>query len=77
MTSPARFALASGDKYPYAPYGGPYTEPPWQRRAANGVLAELRGRGGVDVLDDLDDDIRAEIVDVLEEIIRLAHAEAA
>lgn len=43
-------------------------------RAALGVIAELKGRGGLDsVLDDLDAELRREIVDNLAEIIRLAH----
>lgn len=44
-------------------------------RAAQGILAALCGRCGVgDELDDLDDDVKAEIAAVLAQIIRLSMA---
>lgn len=46
----------------------------WTIAAARGVLADLGDRRGVgQELDDIDDDIRKELVEQLSQIIKLAH----
>lgn len=46
----------------------------WCHLAARGVLANLLGRRGIrPALEDLDEDIRIDIIDSVTEIIRAAH----
>jgi len=68
--NPGARTLARGLKYPYDG-----REPAdAAHKAALGVIAELKGRSGLDaLLDDLDEELRCEIVDNLADIIRLAH----
>lgn len=54
---------------------GPPPPPPvdWAHAAARGVVQELKGRSGLDdILGQLDEETRVEIVSKLAEIIRLA-----
>lgn len=52
------------------------TPPPpkdWAHSAARGVIADLNGRGGIDsVLEGIDEETRAEIVESIAAVIRLA-----
>jgi hypothetical protein len=79
------FALKHGADFPFdAPEG--WGEPDWEKRdplppkdwahaAARGVLADITDRRGVrQALDDVDHEIRAEIVESVAAIIRAAHA---
>jgi hypothetical protein len=83
----SKHRLEHGAKYPYD--GGadfwedrtptPPPAPDWAHAAARGVLADLLDRRGIKwALDDeqIDRETRAEIVQSLAEIIRLAKAEA-
>lgn len=70
--------LLRGDKSPYD-CDGEESLPPkdWAHRAARGVIANLEDRSGIgNILDDLDLDIKVEVVDALAEIIRDAHRES-
>lgn len=62
----AEHRLSLGDEYPYCdhkPIG-------WQYRAANGVLADLQDRRGIKYpFNEVDQDVRNEIVDSLGAII--------
>ena len=79
MTDPARWALEHGARFPFdasdewrASIGFP--PPPatdWAHAAARGVLVDLSDRRGIrNELDSLDEDIRAEIVQAIADIIR-------
>ena len=86
MNNNAIAALDLGDRYPFdAPddwwHGEfPYPEPPiasdWAHRAARGVLADLTDRRRIkNGFDDIDQDLRGEIVATLAAIIRAAYDE--
>lgn len=77
----AKHTLERGAKYPYdAPddwWEGDGSAPPpptdWAHAAARGVLADLNDRGGIKHgFNNIDEEIRAEIVTSLAAIIRLA-----
>lgn len=80
-TELAQRCLAMGAKYPYdAPdawWNSTDSTPPaasdWAHTAARGVLSNLRDRGGIKhAFNDIDEDVRAEIVQSLANIIRAA-----
>lgn len=82
MSEPA-FLLKHGAEYPYdAPdswwnQDGETREPPppvdWAHRAARGILASMTDRCGIKHgFDDIDEDVRAEIVQAVAEVIRAA-----
>jgi len=84
MSDPAR-RLAHGDEFPYdapdewwrATGGDPPAPRSWAHRAARGVIADLQDRRGIKwSFDDIDEDTRAEVVESLAEIIRLARVAA-
>ena len=77
----AEHTLKRGSEYPYdAPdkwWDGDGENPPtpldWAHHAARGVLADLNDRGGIKHgFANIDEDIRAEIVQSLATIIRIA-----
>lgn len=69
----AKWTLNFGQEFPYHGRSAEDTA----ERAALGVLADLCDRKGIKhQLDDIDDDIRDEIVESLAAIIRTAYAEA-
>lgn len=79
--------LSRGNAFPYDAkdeWWGTNPTPPtppvvdWAHSAARGVIADLTDRGGIKyAFNDIDEDIRIEIVQSLAEIIRLAHANSA
>jgi hypothetical protein len=76
----AKISLDHGTRWPFdspEDWDGstPLPEPiDWARRAALGVLANLGDRRGIKhELQEIDHDIRVEVVETLAEIIRLAH----
>jgi hypothetical protein len=80
MSDPA-FSLEHGNKFPYdAPDGwwdGPDASPPpatdWAHAAARGILGDLTDRHTIKwSFDNIDEETRAEIVQSLAAIIRLA-----
>lgn len=77
----AAIRLTHGAKFPFdAPdawWDGDASNPPpptdWAHAAARGVVAELQGRAGIKHgFNDIDQEIRAEIVSRLADIIRVA-----
>jgi len=78
MSNPA-FWLLHGQEYPYDSeeyFNGEKSLPQvsWQRAAALAVLSNLGDRRGIKhELDNVDMDVREEIVDTLSKIIGLAH----
>ncbi len=77
----AKHRLEHGAKFPYDAddkwwNGGGENPPPakdWAHAAARGVLADLNDRGGIKHgFNEIDEDVRAEIVESLAEIIRRA-----
>lgn len=66
------------DDIPYAEWDGKFPEPsevPWARLAAYAVIDDLRGRRGIrQEMDQIDDDVRVEIVEHLVAIIAAAYA---
>lgn len=77
----AKQLLSFGDKFPYdAPdiwreqsKPEPIPAEDWAHRAARGVLADLTDRRGIkNGFDDVDEDVRKEIVNSLSSIIREA-----
>jgi hypothetical protein len=78
----AAFNLRHGNKYPYdAPDAwweqSGDSEPPasidWAQRAARGVVADLKGRGGIKHgFEQIDEEIRTEIIASIAQIIRLS-----
>jgi len=80
MSNP-QISLNHGGNFPYdAPdkwWDGTGENPPapddWAHAAARGVAADLQGRGGIKHgFDNIDEDIRTEIISSLAAIIRLA-----
>lgn len=71
--------LDSGRKYPYDQPDDDESATPaadWAHAAARGILSNLKGRGGIgNELEQLDEELRKEIVDEAAEIIRLAHTQ--
>ena len=82
-TEAARAKLEHGDKFPYDAgkefWDDDRHSPPtkdWAHRAARGVIADLWDRRGIKhELDEVDHDVRGELVAGLAEIIRLAYAQ--
>lgn len=88
MTDKARFAIEHGGKFPYdasdawwsAQYGAspPPSPTDWAHVAARGVLADLQDRRDIKrPFEEIDEDVRVEIVEALAAIIRLAEADRA
>jgi len=80
MQDYSTYTLEQGDQFPYDSEDGYGTNalPPvdWAHRAARGVIAALQDRRGIKRgFDDIDEDVRMEIVSSLAEIIRQAAAE--
>lgn len=82
MSDPA-FQIEMGTNYPYdasdAWWEADGKKPPrhkdWAHAAARGVLADLQDRGGIKHgFDNVDEDVRRDIVESLAAIIRLAGA---
>jgi hypothetical protein len=83
----AQHRLDSGEKWPYdAPDSwwkadSPNDPPPatdWAHAAARGVLADLNDRRGIKwKLQEIDEEVRAELVASMADIIRLAAAKGA
>lgn len=75
----AQSDLDSGRKYPYDQPDADESVTPaadWAHAAARGILSNLKGRGGIgNELEQLDEELRKEVVDEAAEIIRLAHAQ--
>lgn len=80
MSDPTH-SLRRGDRFPYDASdrwrNGDTENPPpptdWAHRAARGVIADLTDRGGIKWgFEDIDEDVRAEIVATLATIIRAA-----
>jgi hypothetical protein len=82
----AKHRLEMGEQFPYdggegfwEDENGTAKAPPsedWIHRAARGVLADLTDRRGIKhELEQVDHDVRADIVASIREIIRLAHEE--
>lgn len=71
--------LDSGRKYPFDQPDDDESAIPatdWAHAAARGILSNLKGRGGIgNELEQLDEELRKEIVDEAAEIIRLAKAQ--
>lgn len=44
----------------------------WEFKAARGIVSELSGRGGFAVFDELDAELREEIIDVIAAIVHVA-----
>lgn len=72
MSSRANSTLKSGEEFPYdGDEAGPSKD--WAQYAARGVLADLTDRRGIrHAFDEIDEDIRVEIVESLADIIRTA-----
>ncbi|AXH59617.1 hypothetical protein [Pseudomonas amygdali] len=72
--------LDSGRDYPFEQsddVGTPVPATDWAHAAARGILSNLTGRGGIgNELEQLDEELRKEVVDEAAEIIRLAHAQS-
>lgn len=67
----AKEAIRIGCKFPFDESGKPIT---WQRAAVLGILCDLTDRRGIKHgFNDLDDDIKNEIVDSLTKIVEEAH----
>ena len=67
----AKRALEVGQEFPYGDTAGG----DWAKKAANGILYDLCDRRGIKhAFNDVDEDIRSEIIDALAEIIRQAEA---
>lgn len=67
----ARFHFNLGQKSPYDA-GRPCED--WAHAAARGVISDLKDRRGIkNGFNDVDDDIKSEIVDSMAEIIRIAY----
>lgn len=80
-----KFSLEHGAEFPYDAsdkwWDGDGSNPPppkdWAHAAARGVISDLEGRRGIkNGFADLDEDIRAEIVVTLADIIRLAQEQS-
>lgn len=71
----AKQKLEMGEQCPYEDSGDtPSPATDWAHAAARGVLADLEDRKGVgNELEQIDYEVRNEIVQELAEIIRLAH----
>ncbi len=71
----AKQKLEMGEQSPYEDSSDtPSPATDWAHAAARGVLADLVDRRGVgNELEQIDDEVRNEIVQELAEIIRLAH----
>jgi hypothetical protein len=68
MRDAARKSMAAGVAHPFD--GRQPTDN--AHRVAHGILAQLVGRRGLgQVLEDVDDDVRVEIVEIIAELIRL------
>ena len=83
--SDAQTRLIQGARYPYDAPDSWWKDagaaaPPavdWAHYAARGILADLTDRSGIKYsFDNIDDDVRAEMVTTLAEIIRTAAQEA-
>jgi hypothetical protein len=81
MVDIAQHTLTRGEKFPYdandAWWAGRGDSPPpstdWAHAAARGVIADLKDRRGIKHgFNDIDEGVRAEIVDALANIIRAA-----
>ena len=71
----AKHRLESGAKYPFD--GGKKAAKDWAHAAARGVLADLTDRRGVkQELNEIDSDIRKELVATVADIIREAYAQS-
>lgn len=72
--SDAKNSYDRGNEYPYdngeVPSDGNTS---WDVKAARGVMAELSDRFGG--MDDVDDDIRNEVIDAVAGIIKYAHSQ--
>lgn len=70
--------LEAGSKFPYDQpddVDAPVPATDWAHAAARGVLSNLRGRGGIgNELEQLDEELRQEIISEAAEVIRQAHA---
>lgn len=78
MTDYAKWNLEAGTQWPYdAPDGeGFVVEGDWAYRAARGVVANLCDRRGIKHgFEEIDPDIRREIIETLADIIRMAKEE--
>lgn len=81
MSSEAKRSLQHGDKFPFdAPdgweVGDPVPPKDWAHRAARGVLADLCDRRGIKWgFQEIDEDVRVEVVESLAGIIRAADEE--
>lgn len=71
----ARFPYDAPDDYTGAPDDTPPPPTDWAHAAARGCIADLRDRRGIKWgFDDIDEEIRSEIVSTLAAIIRYAAA---
>ncbi|MBC9968848.1 hypothetical protein [Ralstonia insidiosa] len=84
MSHEAKRKLERGAKFPYdAPDSwwrddgeSPPAATDWAHAAARGILADLKGRSGVDdALQNVDEETRMEIVQSIADIIRTAQSE--
>ncbi|MBD8089094.1 hypothetical protein IFT48_03800 [Pseudomonas fluorescens] len=74
----AQINLDRGREYPYDQPDDvetPFPANDWAHAAARGILAGLKGRGGVgNELEQYDEEIRQEIISEAADVIRLAHS---
>lgn len=72
----ARFPYDASDAWWHSGGGGPPAPTDWAHYAARGILADLTDRRGIKHgFDDIDEDVRIEMVASLAEIIRSASKE--
>ena len=71
----AEWALKHGAEFPYDDDSDkPKPATDWAHAAARGVIADLTGRKGVgNELEEIDAEIRIEVIETLSDIIRTAH----
>lgn len=68
-----RYPYDASDEWLEQDGGEPIDKSHWSTNAARGVIADLRGRGGIKYgFDNVDEDVRLEIVEALAGIIRAA-----